>query len=159
MAQSRHPISNNSLSLRHRLGPMNLRGALGLMVVIVIVGLVGWVYLSHASEAAETVRRVQELRQQREELLRQNDQLAYEVARLASVKRLGKRARELGYVAVWQARFLAVAGYPAQDDATFDGESALTRSDPRKRATPSAVAGWWEAVTDQFEDWAHTENP
>lgn len=138
---------------------MNLRGALGLLAVVVIVGLIGWVYLSQASEAAETERRIWALRQRREELLRQNDQLAYEVARLASVARLEKRARELGYVAVWQARFLAVAGYPAQEDATVDETPPLARVDPGKRATPSAVAGWWKAVADQFEVWAQTEGP
>jgi len=138
---------------------MSLRGALGLLVVVVVIGLVGWMYLSQASESAETERRIRELRQQREELQRQNDQLTYENARLASVERLETRARELGYVAVWQARFLAVAGYPAQDDGTPDETTALAQGVPTKHTTPSAVAGWWKTVADQFEVWTQTDQP
>ena len=65
------------------------------------------------------------------------------MARLGSVGRSEKRARELGYVAVWEARFLAVIGFPTQEDAAFDEVPALVQSSPSQRATPSAVAGWW----------------
>ena len=159
MKQNRHPIPDNVSSRPHRLGPMSLRGALGLLVVVVVMGLVGWMYLSQANESAETKRHIRELRQQKEELQRQNDQLTYENARVASVKRLETRARELGYVAVCQARFLVVAGYPVQDDDTSDETAALAQGDPTKHATSSAVVGWWKTVADQFEVWTQPDQP
>lgn len=159
MAQSRHPISSNVPNQLHRLGPMKLRGALGLLAAILVIGLVGWMYLSQASEVAGTERRIGELRQQKEGLQRQNDQLTYEIGRLASVDRLEKRARELGYVPVSQARFLVVGNYPAQDRGTSNEATTLVQGDSAKRPTPLAVAGWWKAVADQFEMWTRTDQP
>ena len=159
MTQNGRPIPSGILSRSNRFGSMGLRGALGLLVVIVIVGLVGWVYLSQASEVAETERRIRELGRRKEELLRQNDQLAYEVAQLGSVQRLEKRARGLGYTAVWQAHFLAVVGYPTPGEVIVDETPALVRRDPHSRATPPAVAGWWETVASQFETWSQGGQP
>lgn len=159
MAQNGRTTSNSGLGPPRSPGAMNRRGALALLAAVVVLGLVGWIYLSQASDAAELHRCIRELRQQKEEFQRQNDQLTYEIARLASVERLEKRAHELGYVSVWQARFLAVAGYPAQDETAPDKLTALARRDPAEGATPSAVAAWWQIVTDQFESWAKTEQP
>lgn len=139
---------------------MNRRRALALLAAVVVLGLVGWMYLSQASEAAELDHRIQELSRQKEELQRQNDQLAYEIARRASVDRLEKRARALGYAAVWQARFVYVAAYPSPDKSAPGERPALAQRDPLERATPSAVAaGWWQTVADQFEAWVQTEQP
>ena len=143
----------------HGLGPMDLRRALRWLVLVVVAGLVGWVYLSQASRVAETEHHIRELRQQRDELQRQNDQLTYEVGRLGSVERLTRRARDLGYVAVWQARFVAVPSYPTRDDGTPSEATALRQDDPAGHATPSAVASWWQAVADQFEVWTQTGQP
>ncbi len=129
------------------------------MAVIVIMGLVGWMYLSQASEVTETTRRIRELRQQKEELQRQNDQLAYDIARLASVDRLEKRARELGYVAVWEARFLVVADYPTQKEDTLAEKTALAQDSPAEHTTSPAVVGWWKSIASQFEAWALADQP
>lgn len=153
MAQNRHPPTNNILT---RSRP---QGALAFLATIVILGLIGWVYLRQASEAAELQHRIQALRQQEQELQRQNDQLAYEIARLASVDQLNARARQLGYVAVSQARFVAVAGYPSHQESAPDETMTLAQRDPAGRATPSAVAGWWKTFTGQFEAWAQSEQP
>lgn len=138
---------------------MSLRGALGLLLGILVIGLVGWTYLSQASAMAETERRIAELRQQRLDLQQQNDQRAYDVARLASVGRLEKRARELGYVPVSQAHYLVVAGYPVQGEGSPDERMALAQDGPAEHATPLAVAGWWKAIEDQFVGWIETEQP
>jgi cell division protein FtsL len=100
MAQNGHSVSNNASKRFRRLGPMTLRGALGLLVAILVMGLIGWMYLSQASAMAETERHIAKLRQRKQDLQQQNDQLAYDIARLASVGRLERRARELGYVPV-----------------------------------------------------------
>lgn len=157
MARNEGPIRDNVSRQSRHLRPMTLRGALGLLGGILVVALVGWVYLSQASAMAETERHIEELRQQKEELQRQNDQLAYEIAKLASVNRLEKRARELGYVPISQAHFLVVAGYPAQDKGSLGETTALAQSGPAGRATPLAVVGWWKAIEDQFEDWIETD--
>jgi cell division protein FtsL len=159
MAKNTSPLPDSISIQSRRLGQMSLRAALGLLVIVMIAGLVGWVYLSQASEATETERRIRELRLQKEELQRQTDQLTYEVAQLASVEQLTKRARDLGYVPVWQPRFLTVVGYPTQDDGTSNEQTALSHGSSAGHATPSAVAGWWEAVTDQFVVWARTDQP
>lgn len=159
MAEKAHATSNGDGVVFRPPGAMNQRGALALLAIVVLLGLVGWMYLSQASEAAELRHHIQDLRQRKEELQRQNDQLTYEIARLASVDRLDKRARDLGYVAVWQARFVAVAGYSTADEATPGVSTTLAPREPVENATPSAVAGWWQAVTDQFETWTQTEQP
>jgi hypothetical protein len=132
---------------------MNRRRALALLTAVVIMGLVGWMYLSQASEAAELHHDIQELRQRKEELQRQNDQLAYDIARMASVDQLEGRARQLGYVTVWQAHFVAVAGYLSPNEKTPQDVTALAQREP------SAVTGWWKSVADQFEAWAQTDQP
>jgi type II secretory pathway component PulJ len=159
MAQNGHSVSNNASSRFRRLGPMTLRGALGVLVAILVMGLIGWMYLSQASVMAETERHIAKLRQRKQDLQRQNDQLAYDIARLASVGRLERRARVLGYVPVSQARYLIVAGYPVQDKGLPDETAALAQSGPAERATPLAVAGWWKAIEDQFAGWIQTERP
>lgn len=153
MMQNGHSLPNHP---RPR-GAMNLRGALALLITVVVLGLVGWLYLSQASEAAELDRRFRELERQKEELLRQNDQLTYEIARLASVERLEKRAHELGYVAVRQARFVTVASHSFQDEAAPDDVTTVVQRDSVERATPLAMASWWHAVTDQFDAWVQPE--
>jgi len=150
---------NNTPSQSHRPGLPTLRGTPGLLLAILVMSLVGWMYLSQASEGAETARRTRELRQQKEELQRQNDQLTYEIARLASVDRLAQRARELGYVDVWEARFLVVTDYPVEEETWPTEAAALTQRDPDARPTASAVVGWWKAIADQFEVWTLTEQP
>ncbi len=140
-------------------GAMNLQGALALLITVVVLGLVGWMYLSQASRAAELDRRFRELGQQKKELLRQNDQLTYEITRLASVDRLEKRAHELGYVAVRQARFVTVTSYPFQDEVAPDDVTTVAQHDSVERAAPLAMASWWHAVTDQFDAWAQPEQP
>ncbi len=152
-------MAQNTANPSHRLRPMALHGTLALLTAVLLMGLIGWMYLSQASKVAETERRIRELRQQKQELLRQNDQLAYEIARLASVERLNQRARALGYVPVAQARYLIVAGYPVQDNGIAGGTAALAQTDPAERATTLAMAGWWKAVEDQFEDWIQAEQP
>ena len=137
---------------------MSRRSALVLLVAVVLLGLVGWMCLSQASEAAEMRHHIQELHQQKKELLRENDQLTYDIARLASVERLEKRARELGYVTVRQAHFVLVA-YPLQDEITPNEAMAVAQSNSAERATSSATPDWWQAVTEQFEAWAQTEQP
>jgi len=159
MAQNGPSVSNNTSSRFRRLGPMTLRGALGVLVAILVMGLIGWMYLSQASVMAETERHIAKLRQRKQDLQRQNDQLAYDIARLASVGRLERRARVLGYVPVSQARYLIVAGYPVQDKGLPDETAALAQSGPAERATPLAVAGWWKAIEDQFAGWIQTERP
>lgn len=159
MAQNGRSISNNIPNQPRRLGLMNLRGTPALLAVIVVMGLVGWLYLSQASEVTETTRRIRELRQQKEELQRRNDQLAYDVARLASVDRLEERARELGYVAVWEARFLAVNDYPVQGEDTTVEAMASARDGSAERTTSSAVVNWWETIAGQFEVWVSADQP
>ncbi|UCC65488.1 MAG: cell division protein FtsL [Anaerolineae bacterium] len=159
MTKNGSSVFTDISSQSHHLGPMNLRRALRWLVLVVIAGLVGWVYLSQASRVAETEHHIRELRQQRDELQRQNDQLTYEVGRLGSVERLTGRARELGYVAVWQARFVAVTSYPAREDGTSNEPTALSQGVPAGRATPSVVAVWWQTVADQFEVWTQTGQP
>ncbi len=161
MTQNGRNVSNhnNTPTQPHRLGLPTLRGTPGLLLAILIMSLVGWMYLSQASEGAETARRTRELRQQKEELQRQNDQLTYEIANLASVDRLAQRARELGYVDIWEARFLVVTDYSVAEE-TWPGEAAvLAQRDPGAKPTASAVVGWWKAIADQFEVWTLTEQP
>lgn len=159
MAPKKPSTTSKALRQYYQLGPMNPRGALGLLAAILAVGLVGWIFLSQASATAETERRIQKLRQQKEEIQRQNDQLAYDIARLASVERLEKRARELGYVPVSEAHFLAVANYPIHTPDTAKAKKIPSWTNPTKRTTPSAVAGWWESVTDQFDVWSQIPQP
>jgi type II secretory pathway pseudopilin PulG len=159
MSQNGRPISNNVPSQPRCLGWINLRGTPALLVVIVVMGLVGWLYLSQASEATETTRRIRELRQQKEELQRQNDQLTYDVARLASVDRLEERARELGYVTVWEARFLVVTDYPVQGGDTTVEAMASAQNGSAERKTSSAVVSWWKTIAGQFEVWASADEP
>lgn len=159
MAQNGQSLPNNTSTRFRHLGPMTLRGALGVLVAILVMGLVGWMYLSQASAMAETERHIAKLRQRKQDLQLQNDQLAYEIARLASVGRLEKRAHELGYVPVSQAHYLIVAGYPVQDRGLPVDVTALEQGDPAERATPLAVAGWWKAIEDQFAGWIQTEQP
>jgi len=159
MAQNGQPIPNNTSSRSRRLGPMTLRGALGLLLAILVVGLIGWTYLSQASAMAETERHIAELRQRKQDLQRLNDQLTYDIARLASVDRLERQARKLGYVPVSQVRYLIVADYPVRDIDVRGGTAALPQSGPAERATPLAVAGWWKAIEDQFTGWIQTEQP
>lgn len=159
MVQNERFISNNVSDRPRFLGLVNLRGTPGLLVAVLVMGLVAWIYLSQASEVTETTRRIRELRQQKEELQRQNDQLNYEIAQFASVDRLEKRARELGYLAVWEARFLVVTDYPTpQEDAPAE-TTTLTQSDSAGRTTAPAVVGWWKTIADQFEVWALTDRP
>lgn len=161
MTQNGRNASNhhNTPGQPQRLGLPTLRGTPGLLLAILAMSLVGWMYLSQASEGAETARRSRELRQQKEELQRQNDQLTYEIASLASVDRLAQRARELGYVDVWEARFLVVTGYPVEEETWPTEAASLAQRDPGASPTASAVVGWWQAITDQFEVWTLTEQP
>ena len=159
MAPNRRITSNNTLNQSGSLKRMNRRRALALLVSVLALGLIGWMYLSQASKAAELERNIRNLRQQKEEYQRQNDHLTYQVAQTAAIEQLEQRARELGYVTVWQVRFLPVAGYPAQDEFEPDGVTILTQHEPAERATPSAVAGWWQSVTRQFETWSQTDQP
>ncbi|MFZ5918700.1 MAG: septum formation initiator family protein [Chloroflexota bacterium] len=149
----------NNRNVSSPVSTINRRKALGLLVGVLTLALVGWMYLSQASQTVKLERQIRGLRQQKQELQRQNDHLVYEVARLASVERLERRARELGYVAVWQAHFLLVTGYPSPDSTAADEMAALPPARPQERATPSAVAGWWQAVTQQFEAWSQADEP
>ena len=157
MAQNMQPPTDNGLTRRRPHQIMNRRRTFALLAAVVILGLVGWMYLSQASEAAELHHHIQELHQRKDELQRQNDQLAYDIARTASVDQLESRARQLGYVYVWQARFVAVVGYPSQDKKAPEDVAALAQRDPAERATSPTVTGWWRSVTDQFEAWTQTE--
>jgi len=159
MAPHTANIPQNNRNVLLPVSTINRRKALGLLVGVLTLGLVGWMYLSQASQAVNLERQIRGLRQQKQDLQRQNDHLTYEVARLASVERLERRARELGYVAVWQAHFLLVAGYPSPDGTAADEMAALPPARPQERATPSAVAGWWQAVTQQFEAWSQADEP
>lgn len=82
-----------------------------LAAIMVVVIAISGMYLAEASRAAVAGRDVQSLEEQRDDLLRQNDLLRAEIARVQSVARVEERAREMGFTpaTIDNLEFLAIS--------------------------------------------------
>lgn len=126
---------------------MDARAAAGIMFILTLLSMIGWLYLTEASYTAATGYHLEMLRARRDQLRRQNAQLAYEVALLSSQSQVEKRARELNFAPASEVHYLAVADYPAREQKIAQNITASS----------SQVTGeeksWWDSLMIQVVAW------
>ena len=169
-------ITGHSSSLSQRLGGNSAEGstekstgrldvktAIGSILIFVLVSLLGWLYLTQASQVTTTGYRIYELERERARLQRENAKLMLEIAELERLEDIEARARQLGFVSPDQMEYLVVADYPPDHPSseqlavTFGGKNFALNSPQQERTENEAgvavLAGWWEKLVSQFTVW------
>lgn len=91
---------------------LELKAALGMLLVMIATSLIGWFYLTQASSLTTTSFRIEKLRVELSRLNLRNTELKLEIARAEDLAEIEQRAHELGFQPPGQVVFLSVANYP-----------------------------------------------
>jgi cell division protein FtsB len=143
-------------------GGLDVKTAIGSILIFVLVSLLGWLYLSQASQVTTTGYRIYELESERARLQRENAKLMLEIAALERLEDIEARARQLGFVSPDQMEYLVVADYPPDHPSSeqlavaFGGQNFLDSPQQEKtedEAGVAVLAGWWEKLVSQFTVW------
>lgn len=143
--------------------------------IVAIVGLVSLLYLTQTSQIAATGYHIRELEEQKEKLVRENQDLRYRIGKLDSLKRIEERAAQLGFKPVAKGDYLPVAanwhqvgagppgsrlqlsaGVPVPRPSTAASGGPLARPEP---AEPSGIARLWDGFLGALANFGKKQDP
>jgi hypothetical protein len=134
--------------------------ALGFLLILAIFSLVGWLYLTNASTVTATSYRIDELRIELDQIRNQNAKLILEIAQLQALARVEARARELGFEATTQTRYIAIANYPvpAESELPEDDFTYFVENNVDAYIDEVEEPEWWLELLDTIAAWLESGN-